>query len=81
MNDDITIFAHLMQTALPLAKRLASDDYSAEDRKKLRELAGKHTIFELNNELAKLCGERARKMVINNLAPEIRNDIIRKRFK
>ena len=56
-------FAHLVLSMLPLAKVLASDECSAEDRKKLRELAGQDGIFRLSNLLNQLCGETARREV------------------
>lgn len=45
---------------LPLATRVASDEFSAADRDVLRKLVGSGKIFELKNELVRLCGERAR---------------------
>jgi hypothetical protein len=65
MKDEISEFAKLAKKMLPLAKKLASDEFTAEDRARLRELAGTSTIFELKNELVKLCGERARAQLLN----------------
>lgn len=45
---------------LPLATRVASDEFSAADRDCLRKLVGPKTVFQLKNELVRLCGERAR---------------------
>lgn len=54
---------------LPLAERVASDKFSVEDRRMLREMAGDGVIFRLSNLLTKLCGERAREIVLANSQP------------
>lgn len=56
-------FVRDVKALLPLAARLASDEFTAEDRYELRELAGKYTIFDLKNLLIGLCGERAREQI------------------
>ena len=52
--------AHMLIAALPIAKLIASNEFSTEERANLRELAGAKTIFDLSNMLNALCGERAR---------------------
>lgn len=55
--------AGLILQALPLATRLASDEFSATDRASLRQLAtqGRSAgVFELSNVMFKLCSERSR---------------------
>jgi hypothetical protein len=59
-DDDVLLLAELLREALPRASRIASDEFSSEDRARLRELSGAQTVFELVNELTLLCGERAR---------------------
>jgi len=63
-KDVIEILARLIQAACPLAELILSDNFSAEDRCRLRELTGNgrtNKVFELSNSLNRLCGERARK--------------------
>jgi hypothetical protein len=45
---------------LPLVDSVLSDDFSAADRMRLRELAGGKGVFDLSNRLNRLCGEKAR---------------------
>ena len=47
---------------IPLAQAISSDDFTPEERARLRELAGGNGVFNLANLLYRLCGERARKM-------------------
>lgn len=54
--------ASLLQLALPLARVLESDDYSDEDRQRLRELVGADEFFELTNLLHRLSGRHARRV-------------------
>jgi hypothetical protein len=59
----ITSLAQNIKTSIPLARVLLGDDFSAEDRKKLRDLTAdgsSHGVFELSNLLNGLCGEKAR---------------------
>lgn len=63
VNAAIESLAHLILAAKPLAEALLSDQYSPEDRKRLRELTGNgrsNAVFDLSNLLNRLCGERAR---------------------
>ena len=67
-DDSMTIdtLAHLIKACLPLAERLLSDEFSADDRRKLRELTANgrsNAVFDLSNALNRLCGERARKEI------------------
>lgn len=63
-GQEIEILAHLLLAAKPLADRILSDEFSAEDRRKLRELTAtngrSNGVFDLSNSLNRLCGERAR---------------------
>lgn len=51
--------ADLIKAMTPLARAVASNAYSAEDRNRLRELTGKGVIFEASNLLSSLCSETA----------------------
>jgi hypothetical protein len=62
----LSILANLIRAISPLAEEVASDEFSADERKKLRELCGEKTIFNLNNTLSMLCGERARNQIKAN---------------
>jgi len=46
----------------PLAERVASDEFSFTERKKLRALAGIKEVLDLSNALNLLVGETARDM-------------------
>lgn len=59
------VFVSLVKAMSPLAKLLASDDVTPEDREAIRERAGRYAIFNLKNDLVRLCGERARTTVEN----------------
>lgn len=56
--------AYMTLAMLPLAERVSSEDFSAEERKALRQMTS-DGIFKLSNELNKLCGEKARQMVLS----------------
>jgi hypothetical protein len=62
---EVMLLAQLVNAAAPLAERVASDEFSADDRKLLRQLTRMATgqsnhVFELSNSLNRCCGERAR---------------------
>lgn len=52
-----------IRALLPLAKIAASDAFSAEDRIRIRELAGGDGVFKASNLLTRLCSEKARTLV------------------
>lgn len=52
--------AYLILAARSIATRVASSEFSAEERRRLRELVGMNGVFDLSNALNKLCGETAR---------------------
>ena len=59
--------ANLVNTALPLAHRVESDEFTPEEREELRRLTcldsrPSHAVFELSNALTRLCGEAARRL-------------------
>lgn len=54
--------AKQVEALLPLAQAIESDEFTAEERAKLRELAGGNGVFKLANTLSRLCGERSRAM-------------------
>ena len=56
----IAAFSHGVQALIPLARLLMSDEFSADDRKRMRELAGANGVFDLSNLMTGLCGEKAR---------------------
>jgi hypothetical protein len=45
----------------PLVRWLNSDECTAAQRSRFRELIGGEALFELSNTIGALCGERARK--------------------
>lgn len=62
-SDSVAMLAHLLMAIKPLAERVDSDEFSAEDRKRLRELVRNgrsNLVFDLSNIFTRLCGERAR---------------------
>lgn len=59
-----TIAIGLIRALGPVAKLLASDNFTPDDREEVRQALGKYGVFDLKNDLIKLCGERAR-MTIN----------------
>lgn len=58
----VTELATLLETALPLARLLESDDHSDEERGQLRALVGPENFFELTNLLHRLGGRQAREV-------------------
>lgn len=56
----INLAADLIRALSPVASQLASDGFSPEDRESLRSAVGSFGVFNLKNDLIKLCGERAR---------------------
>jgi hypothetical protein len=62
-SDPVEMLAHLLMVIKPLAERVASDECSPDDRKRLRELVRNgrsNLVFDLSNIFTRLCGERAR---------------------
>lgn len=49
--------AHLVRASLPLAKMVHSEEFSSEERKSFRNLAGYTELFRLKNILNSLCSE------------------------
>lgn len=56
----IESLAGLVKAAIPLARELESDEFTAEERALVRELAGGDGVHRLANMLFRICGERAR---------------------
>lgn len=56
----IAALAAMTRAMLPLAELALSDEFSAEERQKIRDLSGGDGVFRLSNKLNRLCGERAR---------------------
>lgn len=60
----VSTLADLICHAEPLARRLVSDEFNSEDRRRLREITStddrSHLVFQLSNHLNRLCGEKAR---------------------
>lgn len=52
--------SNLIKALLPFAESIAADNFSADERKRLRELSGSETIFRLSNAIVALTGEKAR---------------------
>lgn len=64
--ETINSLAHIIQAAIPLAKLVLTDNFSPEERKKLRDMTQSgqsHGVFDLSNLLNRLCGEKARKEI------------------
>lgn len=59
----IRSLAHQVEAMLPLADLLLSDQFSAKERARLRELTGSDGVFKLSNRLNALCGEKAREKI------------------
>jgi hypothetical protein len=62
-NDHRTVLRQLSNLVLqmrPLAERVASDEFSPIERKKLRKLAGVEEVVDLSYALNLLCGEITR---------------------
>ncbi len=53
-------FLGLIRAMRPIARFLSSDVVTAEEREIIRQKVGQYAIFDLKNDLVKLCGERAR---------------------
>jgi hypothetical protein len=53
--------ASALSSVLPLVRWLNSDECTAAQRSRFRELIGGEALFELSNTIGALCGERARK--------------------
>lgn len=60
-TDRIQQLAELIQNAIPLAKEILSDQYTASERNQLRDLTSNEGVFTLSNLLSRLCSETARK--------------------
>jgi hypothetical protein len=59
-NDDVlAMLGYLVRAAMPLAELVISDRFSDEDRSSLHRYAGKGNIFNLKNDLARLCSKQA----------------------
>ncbi len=62
----IKSLAHLIRAAIPLAEYIVSDDFSIQERERLRELTKEgrsNGVFDLSNLLNRLCTETARKAI------------------
>lgn len=59
-EDTILSLACLIKAATPLAQAIVSDAFSAEDRQRLRDLAGKDGVYRLSTIMNRLCSEAAR---------------------
>lgn len=62
-NTELETLGHLVLAALPLAEKIASNDFSEEDRKKLRQITGGDAVYRLSNAMNQLCGEKARNQI------------------
>jgi hypothetical protein len=60
-NQIMELLANLILTARPLPEMVNSDEFTAEDRARLRELAQRDGVFDLHNHLYGLCSETARR--------------------
>ena len=62
---EIENLAACVRMMLPLAERVLSDEYTEQDRERLRTLANGDEVFRLSNALNGLCGPRMRVRVMN----------------
>jgi len=62
---EVESLAALVRAMLPLAERVLSDEYTEQDRERLRTLANEDGVFRLSNALNGLCGPRMRVRVMN----------------
>lgn len=69
--DNIKTLSYMILAMLPLARRVDSDEFSAEDRRMLREMTERDGVFRLSNLLNRLCGEDARKSLSNSHLKEV----------
>lgn len=65
-EENLLQLGYLILATVNLAEKIASDDYTAEDRKHLREITGGDQVFRFSNALNKLCGEKARQMILGS---------------
>jgi hypothetical protein len=63
-NETIEFTALLLKSLHPLVQRLASDDFSKEERTELRTLLGEGVIQELRIAIGKLVSEKTRSLII-----------------
>lgn len=69
-GSELEVTGYLILAMLPLAEKIVSDDFSADDRRNLREMTGGDAVFRLSNVLEALCGEKARERVLSNSQPQ-----------
>lgn len=60
----IATLAHLVNAAIPLAQLVASNKFTSDERRELRETAGFERVFRLSNAMNQLCSEKAREIFI-----------------
>ena len=70
----INELANRVKEMLPLAKTVASDNYTRQERHELRLRCGEQTVFHLYNLLGALCGEQAREHVMHSAGLILRKD-------
>jgi hypothetical protein len=71
-NETIAITAALIQSLHPLVRRLASDDFSKEERTALRTLLGEGVIQDMRIAIGKLVSEKTRSLIIEKQNEEKR---------
>ncbi len=57
----ISLLSHFIVVGMPLAGFLLSENFTPEDRKKLRDLTGGDGVFKFKNLLSRLCSEQAKR--------------------
>lgn len=58
------IFESLIRALIPVAQRIVSDEFSIDDRRRLREMFENDDVFVLSNLMAAACTETARQRMI-----------------
>lgn len=65
--------AGLINLARPIAKLVLSDKFSSDERRELRRLTNDSGVFELTNDLKKLCSEKSREIISASENNETKN--------
>ncbi|MCL4404174.1 hypothetical protein M1432_02430 [Patescibacteria group bacterium] len=59
----VETMAYVAKLAVLFGSRVVSDDFTAEDRRRMRALAGDETFFRASNLMSQLCSEKAREII------------------
>ncbi len=59
----IEAMAYVARMAVLFGSRVVSDDFTADERRHMRALAGEETFFKASNLMSQLCSEKAREII------------------